>query len=106
MRLIDCDNRITCCDGVSEEFDKGNDPEECKNHQPMIHKIGNFVTIHVDNHPMLDVHHILFIFLETNQGFQFKDVSRELVAKADFILAKAEEIVDVNVFSTFTFYGA
>lgn len=99
MNLIDNNSQMMCCDTQTEEVIENSIEDEYENHKPLVRKVGNFVTISLNNnHPMIDVHHIDFIFLETNQGFQYKKVSTNSVAKVDFILAKEEEIVNVYVY--------
>lgn len=98
FRLTDNGNPMTCCGCVSEELISCMDQEDSEDHRAMIRKIGNFVTIRVgDAHPMMEVHHIQFIFLETNQGFLYKDLRGKSTPEADFILGKKEEIVNVHV---------
>jgi superoxide reductase len=98
-RLIDHGMPMTCCGEETHVLIKNNDAADSKMHRANIKKIGNFVTIEVgDDHPMMEIHHIQYLFLETNQGFQFKDVSQLPKAKADFILAKGEDILNVHVF--------
>lgn len=97
--LIDSNKKTTCCGEEVEELIANDIKDELSNHRPLIRKTGNFVTITVDNnHPIIDVHRIDFVFLETNQGFQYKKVPLNQVVKADFILAKEEEIVNVYIY--------
>lgn len=98
IRLIDSDKPIVCCENPVEELVNNPISDELDEHKPTIRKIGNFVTITVDHHPMLDIHHLLFIFLETNQGFQYKYLKQDSLPKVEFILAQNEEIVNVFVY--------
>ncbi|MFW5895027.1 MAG: desulfoferrodoxin family protein [Bacillota bacterium] len=97
--LFDNNHPPACCDEPMDELEHNKAEEATDPHFPKIRKTGNFVTISVgDDHPMVDVHHIAMIFMETNQGFQYKDLSDQSEAKADFILAKGESIVNVYVY--------
>jgi superoxide reductase len=90
---------MTCCGSDTEVLGENLIHEEALNHKPIIRKIGNFVTISVDrSHPMVDVHHISFICMETNKGFQYKKLLLETNVKADFILANDEEIINVYMY--------
>jgi len=95
------DNKpITCCEKEMTEFKKINQiiSDDDNKHFPIVRKIGNFVTITIeDNHPMLEVHKIEFILIKTNHGFLYKDIRNQEKAKAEFILANDEKIVNIYV---------
>ncbi|MFW5865046.1 MAG: desulfoferrodoxin family protein [Candidatus Izemoplasmataceae bacterium] len=96
INLISSEQNAHCC---NQEMIELKPIENDKDHIPHIRKIGNFVTITIGkNHPMVSTHHIVFIFIKTNQGFQFKDIRNEKEAKAEFILAKNEEIENVYIY--------
>lgn len=98
-KLIDKDNSITCCEEESMVLENNEDIKEKQNHIPHIRKTGNFITVTVgNNHPMVEVHFIEFVCLETNKGVQFRKFSFNQDLKADFILAKEEEIKNVYVY--------
>ncbi len=98
LKPIDHDNLMTCCDEKTIEVNPNGVPAEIENHNAVIRKIGNFVTITIPNHPMIDVHHLQFICLETNKGFQYKELFKNEEVKVDFILSKEEEIITVYVY--------
>lgn len=99
ITLVESDQRLQCCTQETEELLSSSDIEEKANHDIHIRKVGNFVTITLkEDHPMTSVHHIDFICLKTNQGFQYKRLTDMNIAKADFILAKNEEIEVVYLY--------
>jgi len=98
IQILDSGNKMSCCENPVDELISHQATGEGDEHRPIIRKIGNFVSITVEDHPMIDVHYLSFIFMETNQGFQYKYLVKNSLPKADFILAKNEEIVNVYVF--------
>jgi superoxide reductase len=98
IKLIDKDNILTCC-GVPTEPLKGNViPEEESYHTPIIRVVGKFVTIRLEHHPMIDIHHIKFIGIETNEGVTYKPLALHAKPQADFVLAKNEELEQVFLY--------
>lgn len=98
-KLISEDKLLTCCGHKMEELKSNIEPNLRDEHLPVIRKTGNFVTVTVGNkHPMLDIHRISFIMIETNQGNMYKDTEHLEDAKASFILANQEEIVNIYVY--------
>ena len=93
------DKGISCCETPMTLLEPNTtllaDPNE---HHIELRQIGYFITVSVPNHPVMDVHHIEFIAIETNQGFQLKTIenNQELIAR--FILAKDEVIEKVYAF--------
>ncbi len=98
MKLLDQKKEMSCCEVCTEEIQENTTPEDLDAHKPNIRKIGNFVTISLENHPMVDIHYIEFICMETNQGFQFKKIALDTPPKVDFILAKDEDIKTVYIY--------
>lgn len=102
VKIIDYNLPFYCCDHQAEEIIPYCCNEHDKIHTPQVRKIGNFVTIIVgeDPHPMVDIHYISFIVLETNQGIQYKYLKKNESPIADFIVANNEEILNVYVYCT------
>ncbi|MFW5913537.1 MAG: desulfoferrodoxin family protein [Bacillota bacterium] len=99
LTLFDEGKKPVCCDEAMLALENKKADDKTDDHFPKIRKVGNFVTISVgDGHPMVDVHHIAMIFMKTNQGFQYRDLSEKSEAKADFILAKGETILNAYVY--------
>lgn len=98
-RLVSQNKEMVCCDSVIEELVVNTNEEDAQQHKPNIRKIGNFITITLEeNHPMVDIHHIEFICLETNQGFQFKHLPLDKQPKVQFVLGNEEEIINVYLY--------
>ena len=97
INLIEQESPMICCEEETKRLESNHNGDDI--HTPIIRKIGNFLTVSIhDNHPMMDVHHIRFICLETNQGFQVKYLNHTDDPKSNFILAKDEEIINVYAF--------
>ena len=66
-----------------------------KKHVPVITVDGSSVKVAVGAaaHPMLEVHYITFIVLETSQGYQKKDLTPGEKPEAFFALAEGEAVV-------------
>lgn len=64
-------------------------------HVPVVEKKDGLVSVKVGSaeHPMLDVHYIMWIVLETNLGFQKKDLRPGMKPAALFALAEGETAV-------------
>lgn len=59
-------------------------------HVPVIEQHGDHVTVKVGSvaHPMLDVHYIEWIILETQTGFRRKDLKPSDKPEADFVVTE------------------
>jgi superoxide reductase len=99
IKLIDTNQEMICCGIPEQAIIENCIEEEVNNHLPSIRKVGNFITISVPhNHPMVDIHHILFIAIETNEGIQVKYIKKDEPAQAGFILSNHEYIIKAYVF--------
>ena len=75
MKFYKLDNQIVLSDknlSVGEELTANTTDGAYEKHVPVIEQNGDSVTVRVGSvdHPMLDVHYIEWILLETAQGFQ------------------------------------
>lgn len=86
---------LVCCGQKMAEMTPNTTDAAGEKHVPMIAKEGNLVKVTVGSveHPMLDAHYIMWIVLETNQGFQKKDLKPGQKPEATFALAEGEEVV-------------
>ena len=84
-----------CCGEPMVEIIPGTVDAAREKHIPVIEKDGSAVKVSVGSvaHPMLDVHYIEWIILETNQGYQKKDLKPGDEPVACFALADGEEVV-------------
>ena len=84
-----------CCGEPMVELVPGTTDAAVEKHVPVIAVDGNLVTVTVGAaaHPMLDVHYIEWISLQTKQGNQRKALKPGEEPKAVFALAPGDEVV-------------
>ena len=88
---------VVCCGEKMAELVPGTVDASKEKHIPVAKREGNLVKVAVGSvpHPMTQEHHIAFIVLETNRGFQKADLSHEGAAEVVFALAEGESPVAV-----------
>ena len=99
--VVDKEKPVSCCDNetIALQSKRKKSENHDDEHTPIVRKTGNFVTIRVnEKHPMIKTHHISMMLVETNKGFQFKNIRPKDEPKADFILANGETIKNVYVY--------
>ena len=81
-----------CCGEPMKEMIPGTVDEAREKHIPEVEINGNQVRVQVGSviHPMLEAHHIEWIILETNLGFQKRDLPVDGEPVAVFALAEGE----------------
>ena len=87
--------RNSCCVNDWEELLPNTTDAAGEKHVPVIEADGKNVTVKVGSveHPMLPVHYITWIVLETNQGYQKKDLKPGEKPIAQFAVADGETVV-------------
>ena len=105
LRCNHCQNIVTyledkgvplvCCGEKMEVLEPNTTDAAGEKHVPVITVDGNKVTVEVGSvaHPMLEEHHIMFIILETANGFQKYDLKAGDEPKAVFSLAEGDKAV-------------
>jgi len=85
----------TCCGDEMTELVAGEVEASKEKHIPVINVNGNIVTVVVGEveHPMIDVHYIEWISIETNLGNQRKVLKPGDAPKAQFALLDGEKVV-------------
>ena len=85
----------TCCGDEMTELVAGEVEASKEKHIPVINVNGNIVTVTVGEveHPMIDVHYIEWISIETNLGNQRKVLKPNDAPKAQFALLDGEKVV-------------
>ena len=85
----------TCCGDEMTELVAGEVEASKEKHIPVINVNGNIVTVVVGEveHPMIDVHYIEWISIETNLGNQRKVLKPNDEPKAQFALLDGEKVV-------------
>ena len=86
-----------CCGQPMKEVVANTTDAAKEKHVPVVKVEGNKVTARVGSvdHPMEEKHYITFIILETNQGYQKKDLHPGEEPCAVFALAEGEKPVAV-----------
>ena len=86
---------VVCCGEKMSELIPGTTDAAVEKHVPVVSVDGNVVTVKVGavEHPMLDVHYIQWIVLQTNQGNYIKNLVPGQAPQASFILADEEQAV-------------
>ena len=86
---------VVCCGEKMSELIPGTTDAAVEKHVPAVSVDGNVVTVKVGavEHPMLDVHYIQWIVLETNQGNLIKNLVPGQAPQATFVLADGEQAV-------------
>jgi superoxide reductase len=85
----------TCCGDEMTELIAGEVEASKEKHIPVINVNGNIVTVTVGEveHPMIDVHYIEWISIETNLGNQRKVLKPNDAPKAQFALLDGEKVI-------------
>ena len=86
---------VMCCGQKMKEIIPGVSDGAAEKHVPAVKVEGNKVVVEVGSveHPMLDVHYIEWIILESEKGFQKVDLKPDQAPRAEFILAEGDRAV-------------
>ncbi len=86
-----------CCGEEMKEIKANTTDAATEKHVPDVKIDGDKVIVQVGSviHPALEEHHIEFIILETDKGFQKRDIVPGDEPKAEFILSDGEKAVAV-----------
>ncbi len=90
----------TCCGDEMTELIAGEVEASKEKHIPVINVNGNIVTVVVGEveHPMIDVHYIEWISIETNLGNQRKVLKPNDEPKAQFALLDGEKVISAYAY--------
>lgn len=88
---------LVCCGHQMTEHNASAKDGALEKHVPVYDVINNTVSVKVGSepHPMEETHHIDFIVLETNKGFQIKYIYNENSASCCFKICDNETVVNV-----------
>ena len=91
---------VICCGEPMQEIIPGTTDAAVEKHVPVYEVKDGIVNVTVGTveHPMLDVHYIEWIALETNKGNQRKALKPGEAPKAQFALLPGEEVVAVYAY--------
>ena len=95
IKVKDSKVPVFCCGEKMKELVPGSTDAATEKHVPVVTVSGNKVNVVVGSveHPMLDVHYIEWIILETTKGFHKYDLKPGEKPSAEFVLAEGEEVV-------------
>ena len=88
---------VVCCGKPMKELVPGTTDAAVEKHVPVYAVEGNTVTVQVGSveHPMLDVHFIQWVAVESRQGVQIKYLQPGQAPEASFALVDGDELVAV-----------
>ena len=86
---------VVCCGQPMQQLLPNTTDAANEKHVPVVSVNGNVVKVVVGEveHPMLDVHYIEWIILETNLGYHQAKLNPGQKPEATFVLAEGEEVV-------------
>ena len=91
---------VMCCGQKMTELIPGTSDGAAEKHVPVVATDGNKVSVMVGEvaHPMLDVHYIEWIAIETSSSIQRKMLNPGQEPKAEFVLEDGEKLVAVYAY--------
>ncbi len=97
VKLNDSGVPVVCCGEKMSELVANTTEAAFEKHIPAAVIDGNKVSVAVGStlHPMLEEHYIKFVVLETDKGYQVKNLVPGTEPKAEFVLADGEKAVAV-----------
>ena len=86
---------VVCCGQPMQQLLPNTTDAANEKHVPVVSVNGNVAKVVVGEveHPMLDVHYIEWIILETNLGYHQAKLNPGQKPEATFVLAEGEEVV-------------
>lgn len=96
-KIEDSGMPLTCCGKQMRELRPGSTDGALEKHVPEFKITNDEVCVQVGSiaHPMEKLHHIIFIAIETNQGFQLKKLEIGNDPVAHFKLCENENLIAV-----------
>ena len=97
IKLVDKKVPMFCCGEPMQELNANTMDAALEKHVPVVTVDGQNVEVLVGSvtHPMTEEHHIAFIVLQTNLGYQVKELDHTGTPNASFVLLKDEKCVAV-----------
>lgn len=94
-KLYDGGGTLVCCREDMEELVPKTADSATEKHVPVVKCNGNLVMVTVGStlHPMTEEHHIQFIILETNLGYQRKPLKADGEPVATFAIQDGEKVL-------------
>ncbi len=97
VKLNDSSVPVVCCGKPMTELVPGATDGALEKHVPSVKVEGNKVSVQVGEveHPMVEEHFIQWIILETEKGYQTKNLKPEEKPVAEFVVADGDKAVAV-----------
>lgn len=91
---------IKCCGENMQEITSGTSEGAHEKHMPVYNVNGETVTVSVGEteHPMTPEHYIDWVCIETESGFQLKNLTQDMSPKVSFSLSKGDKVKAVYAF--------
>lgn len=95
IKVKDSGVPVVCCGQKMTELVPGTTDGAHEKHVPVIKVDGNKVLVEVGavEHPMLDVHYIEWVILETTKGYHKVDLKPNDKPLAEFVLTEGEKVI-------------
>ena len=95
IKINDAACTPVCCGDPMTALEPGTSDGAHEKHVPVVEVSGNKVIVKVGEveHPMMDAHYIQYIWLETDKGYQQKNLTPSDKPCAEFILADGEKAI-------------
>lgn len=92
VKLVDSGVPVVCCGEPMQKLEANVTDAAKEKHVPDVTADGNRIAVQVGQtaHPMTEEHHIAFIALETEKGFQTATLNPGEQPAASFVLAEGE----------------
>ena len=92
-KIVDSGVSVICCGEEMTELVPNTTDAATEKHVPAVKVEGNKVIVEVGSveHPMVDVHYIEWIILESEKGFQKVDLKPDQAPRAEFLLADGDK---------------
>lgn len=99
-KLKDSGVPLVCCGRPMKELAANSTDAAGEKHVPVVEVNGNQVTVTVGSveHPMTEAHLITWIYVETEQGCQKKELTANDAPKAVFALAEGDSLKAVYAY--------
>lgn len=96
-KLHDAGVAVVCCGEAMAELTANTTDAAQEKHVPAFQKNGDTIEVQIGSvpHPMLEEHHIAWIWLQTKLGGQRKQLQAGDEPKASFVVAPGDEAVAI-----------
>ena len=95
VKVNDSGVPVVCCGQKMTELIPGTSDGAHEKHVPVVTQEDNKVTVQVGSveHPMVEVHYIQWVILETNKGYHKVDLKPQDKPVVELFLSQGEEII-------------